>query len=131
MVVLKNGENEETTIFEFSDCKKDEVIIEGLQSGFFILSEDPYYYQDENGLMIGVDNSFTEFKIYNDANDIVDMLSITWVNQCNEEIKCANVLEEPKKIYKNEIKIIDLFPLIFLMFVFICCARMIREKENV
>ena len=130
MIILKNEENEETTVFEFSDCKKDKVFVDGLQEGFFIISEAPYYFQNENGLMVGIDNSFTEFKVYNENNEIVEILEITWIDKCSDMIECSQITYSTDNLIDNsKSQFADGIPFLFLIIIFIVLMIIQRKKD--
>lgn len=125
MVILMNEENEETTEFEFNECKKEIVRVQGLGDGDYLMSEDPYYFQDENGYLIGLDNSFNELIIMNEQDEVIQTIKIDWITQCSNSIECSPY-QEASRIDNYEKRNHHL-EMIFMIIIFIIIIFMMRK----
>ncbi len=123
MVILLNEENEETNEFEFSECSKEKVIVQGLEDDCYIISEVPYYYQDEDGYMIGLNDSFTELKVMNSENEIIQIIHLNWINRCTNENESQIIEETEISFNQNHSQYLSWIGLIFIFVVLVFFQR--------
>lgn len=126
MVILTNENKEEKYEFEYNECVREKVVVQGLEEGFYILSENPYYYQDEDGYMIGLDNTFSEFKVINYENEIVQIININWKEQCFDLIECVEFQSIPVQRTQNISSYTELIILFISFAILILVLRKFR-----
>jgi len=68
-------------------CIYEDIYILGLKEGEILISYNPSFMQNANGILIGVDSRFSHFYIVNRNESIVKSLRLNWVTDCTEEIK--------------------------------------------
>lgn len=68
-------------------CVYEDIYILGLEEGEILISYNPSFMQNTNGILIGVDSRFSHFYIVNRNESIVKSLRLNWVTDCTEEIK--------------------------------------------
>lgn len=102
------------TVFEYP-CLYEDIYILGLNEGEVLISYNPQFMQNTNGMVIGVDSRFTQFYIVKSDNSISKSLKLNWNNDCsnisNSSVKSNN--------YAPLIGISIVFTLILFAFVFL------------
>jgi hypothetical protein len=68
-------------------CIYKDLYVSGLQEHQVLYSNEPFYIQDINGLMVGVNEHFTRFYIMNDERYTIQTLYIEWSSSCELETK--------------------------------------------
>lgn len=92
MAYFHPGDDNPSSNFFASPCQYDAVYLADLKTGEYIISDNPYYFQDQNGLMNGINETYTSFKLYNSKNEVVTQLSVHWETECKLE---SSVVEKP------------------------------------
>lgn len=100
-------------------CIYEDIYIIGLEEGEVLVSYNPGFMQNSNGLVIGIDSRFTHFYIVQSNESIIKSLHLNWIKNCTEEIQ----------LHINEI---NYFPLIItgigIVCVIICLLAIWRKK---
>jgi hypothetical protein len=73
------------TAYEYP-CLNEDIYIFGLKKGEILVSYNPSFMQNTNGLIIGIDSRFTRFYIINQTESIVKSLNLNWITDCTEKI---------------------------------------------
>jgi hypothetical protein len=97
-ITLTNQNSEETTSFNYGSCGVSRVYINGLKEGELLVSEDPFYIQNTNGVLAGIDQRFTSFKLVKDEK-VINTIQLNWKNNCVEttsELLSINNIISPK-----------------------------------
>lgn len=83
---MANFYNSENTIintgFEYP-CLSEDIYILGLKEGEVLVSYNPQFMQNTNGLIIGIDSRFTHFYIVKNNKSMVKSLRLNWINDCS------------------------------------------------
>jgi uncharacterized Fe-S cluster-containing radical SAM superfamily protein len=83
MVNFYNIDNEIVdTAYEYP-CIYNDIYILNLKEGELLISYDPSFMQNSNGLLVGIDSRFKEFYVINRNQVIVKRLSLQWINNCD------------------------------------------------
>jgi len=95
MANFYNEMNEVTNIAYEYPCEDHELILKGLKEGELLISYNPSYIQNSNGILVGIDSRFTKFYILNNSKEVINTLELTWENNCevittNEQIKISH-----------------------------------------
>lgn len=65
-------------------CIYKDIFIVGLNEDELIYSNEPFYIQNSNGEMVGVDQQFSRFYIMDSERNITQKLLVEWTDQCSE-----------------------------------------------
>lgn len=102
------------TVFEYP-CLYEDIYILGLNEGEVLISYNPQFMQNTNGMVIGIDSRFTQFYIVKSDNSILKSLKLNWRSDCsnisNSSVKTNN--------YVPLFGISVVFTLILIAFVFL------------
>jgi len=71
------------TVFEYPCLYKD-IYILGLNEGEVLISYNPQFMQNTNGMVIGIDSRFKQFYIVNSDNSILKSLKLIWNSNCSD-----------------------------------------------
>jgi len=80
---IKNQNSEETTSFNYGNCGYSQVYLSGLKEGELLISDVPFYIQNTNGVLAGIDQRFTSFKLVRD-DVVMDTIQLSWKGNCVE-----------------------------------------------
>lgn len=121
MVNFYNIDNEIIeTAYEYP-CIFNDIYIFNLKKGELLISYDPSFMQNTNGLLVGIDSRFKEFYVINKDKVIVKTLNLNWVNNCDLNYE---------KVKINEIKI-DMFLYLGAFILFsVLIIKYIRGKKH-
>ncbi len=86
MAYFHEGDFKAKTTFDFYPCQSTKLYLSGLRNGDFVRSETPYYFQNQDGRVVGIDTRFTEFKVFDVNQNIINALSINWKVDCGKEV---------------------------------------------
>lgn len=84
MATITDEEYKSKEEFDFNGCRIDRLILNDLADGEYLISEDPYYFQGENGVMAGIDDRFTYFQIIDEKGEVTQEIRIRWNTECAE-----------------------------------------------
>lgn len=70
-------------------CIYEDIYISGLNENNLLISYDPSFMQNANGMVIGIDSRFTNFYIIDKNQNILKSLELKWLNNCtiNEQLE--------------------------------------------
>lgn len=121
MVNFYNIDNEIIeTAYEYP-CIFSDIYIFNLKKGELLISYDPSFMQNTNGLLVGIDSRFKEFYVINKDKVIVKTLNLNWVNNCDLNYE---------KVKINEIEI-DIFLYLGAFILFsVLIIKYIRGKKH-
>jgi hypothetical protein len=88
---LHKGEFLPTTTFHDSECQKDYVYVDGLTDGMYLSSTTPYLLQQDNGVMVSLDQSFSTIVLHDKNHEVIESINLTFVSTCLHQ---ASVLDE-------------------------------------
>lgn len=129
MTYLHSGDEKATETFEFYPCRLDKIYISGLRNGDFLLSENPYYFQNQNGRVVGIDTRFTEFSVFDTNQTLINTLSINWKINCVQEgMKQDIVIQNPKTHPSIEFNL--LFGIVFSIYLVLTVLRVIIKRKR-
>lgn len=83
MVNFYNIDNEIVERAYEYPCIYNDIYIFNLKEGELLISYDPSFMQNSNGLLVGIDSRFKEFYVINRDRIIVKTLNLEWINNCN------------------------------------------------
>lgn len=106
-------------------CTFNEPYLFGLEAGQVLVHLEPTFMQKDNGLLVGVDQRFTNFYVINQEHLIIDRLNITW-NEC-----LSSKIDSIQKIVnKEDVQIpVFWFSLISVFLIMLMIKRVIRCKR--
>jgi len=82
MVNFYNIDNEIVdTAYEYP-CIYNDIYILNLKEEELLVSYDPSFMQNSNGLLVGIDSRFKDFYVINRDQIIIKRLSLQWINDC-------------------------------------------------
>lgn len=93
-ITLTNQNAEETTSFNYGSCGYSQVYLSGLKEGELLVSDVPFYIQNTNGILAGIDQRFTSFKLIK-GEEVMDTIQLSWKSNC---INTANELINVYKV---------------------------------
>jgi len=67
--------------FEYP-CVYEDIYILGLKEGEVLISYNPSFMQNTNGMLIGIDSRFTHFYVVNSIGNIIKNLQLNWETEC-------------------------------------------------
>ena len=73
-----------TTQFFSGSCGSDRVYLNGLDNDTLLVSQDPVYIQNTNGMLVGIDERFTRFDVIRDG-EVLTTLTLNWKTDCASE----------------------------------------------
>ena len=79
-------------------CIYEDIYIFNMDENQLLISYEPSFMQNTNGIVIGIDSRFTNFYIIDKDNIIIKSLKINWINDCSESVV---ELETNSFNYKN------------------------------
>ncbi len=82
-ITLSNQNSEETTSFNYGSCGISRVYLNGLKEGELLVSDDPFYIQNTNGVLAGIDQRFTTFNLVKDEK-VMTTIQLNWRSNCVE-----------------------------------------------
>ncbi len=113
MAYFINENNEQVDIFEFPPCNRDKVYIH-LDTGEYIESNNPYLFQSESGMVLGLNPDFKEFNVYDSNDNLIETLSIHWKEDCT--VQSSESIEQfTENSNQNQISFLLLFIIVFLV----------------
>jgi len=86
-------------------CVYKDIFIVGLIEDELVYSDEPFYLQNLNGRMVGVNEQFTRFYVVDKQRHIKQKLSIEWTDQCdavealNQETLQTDLDSSPQNAY--------------------------------
>jgi hypothetical protein len=80
-ITITNQDHVETTSFQYGSCGNSQVYLNGLKEGEVLVSEYPFYIQNSNGVLAGVDQRFTTFKLVKNT-EVISTVQLSWSNNC-------------------------------------------------
>jgi len=83
MVNFYNIENEVVDIAYEYPCIYNDIYIFNLKEGELLISYDPSFMQNSNGLLVGIDSRFKEFYVIDRNQVIIKELNLQWIDNCN------------------------------------------------
>jgi len=125
MTYFHDGDEKATVTFQFYPCRSDKIYISGLINGDYMQSEEPYYFQNQNGRVVGIDTRFTEFKVFDTNQTLINTLYIDWKVDCVQEMTKEKI-ETPNSNYLQT----DLFSILFGIVFFICLILVVLRVIN-
>ena len=106
-------------------CTLNDVYLSGLQKNQVLLHLEPAFMQKDNGLMVGVDQRFTNFYIVDQDHLIVDRLNIEWKDCIKSSTEATFTADS-----KNDIRLpIYFLSIVFLLIIMIMMKRVARCKR--
>lgn len=75
----------------YGDCGFSQVYLQGLKEGELIVSDQPFLIQNSNGLLVGIDQRFTQLKHVKN-NTTIDTVQLHWKESCNSQTE-SNLLD--------------------------------------
>jgi hypothetical protein len=82
-ITIRNQNAEETTLFNYGSCGLSQVYISGLKDGELLVSDVPFYIQNSNGILAGIDQRFTTFKLIKNE-EVLNTIQLNWKGDCIE-----------------------------------------------
>ena len=70
------------SIFYTQDCIHESIVIYGLKTGERLVSTSPFMIYTDNGLAIGLNESFTQFELVNQEGLILNYIHLNWSKEC-------------------------------------------------
>lgn len=129
MSYFHKGNFKATTTFEFYPCQLEKIYISGLSNGDFILSEYPYYFQNQDGRVVGIDTRFTEFKVFDTNQTLINTLFINWKVDCIQEVTKEKIVIPTLNNHQPD-KFNLFFGIAFLIFLVLVVLRMITKRKR-
>jgi hypothetical protein len=83
-ITITNQDHVETTSFQYGSCGNSQVYLNGLKEGESLVSEYPFYIQNSNGILAGIDQRFTSFKLMKNS-EVLSTVQLSWSNNCGNE----------------------------------------------
>jgi hypothetical protein len=74
-------DNIPTDWFLSGSCGSDRVYLNELERGDIVMSHSPYYVQNTNGLLVGIDERFTRFDVIRNG-EVLTTLTLNWKSDC-------------------------------------------------
>ena len=121
MVKFYNSQNIEIEFSYDYPCNTDELSISGLKEGELLVSYNPSYIQNSNGLLVGIDSRFTDFYVLNEEKLIIQNRKLNWITNCNISV------QETSELHHNN-SILITFIIIILILTIITITR--RKYES-
>lgn len=75
---------QDQSIFYTQDCIHESIVIYGLKTGEKLVSTSPFMIYTDNGLAIGLNESFTQFELVNQEGDILNYIHLNWSKDCDQ-----------------------------------------------
>jgi|GEM_PF-3028531 len=122
MANFYNSNNETTNIAYEFPCLSEDITLNGLKEGELLVSYNPDYIQNSNGLLIGIDSRFIKFYHLNSEKKVVKTLELNWINNCESDLLELHVIQE----IRNDYSMLLFFLLIFLLLI----IKIIRRKNE-
>jgi len=123
------GDFKAATTFEFYPCQLDKIYISGLSNGDFILSERPYYFQNQDGRVVGIDTRFTEFKVFDSKQTLINTLSINWKVDCVQEVSKEKTDIQISNNHQTDF-FGSLLGIVFLIYLIFAVLRVITKRKR-
>jgi hypothetical protein len=82
-ITIRNQNAEETTLINYGSCGLSQVYISGLKDGELLVSDVPFYIQNSNGILAGIDQRFTTFKLIKNE-EVLNTIQLNWKGDCIE-----------------------------------------------
>lgn len=77
---------QDQSIFYTQDCIHESIVIYGLKTGEKLVSTSPFMIYTDNGLAIGLNESFTQFELVNQEGDILNYIHLDWSKECDQSL---------------------------------------------
>lgn len=72
-----------TSQFFSGSCGSDRVYLNGLEENTILVSHSPFYIQNTNGTLVGIDERFTRFDVIREG-EILTTLTLDWKSDCSD-----------------------------------------------
>lgn len=116
MVNFYNIDNEIVdTAYEYP-CIYNDIYILNLKEGELLVSYDPSFMQNSNGLLVGIDSRFKEFYVINRDQIIIERLSLQWINDCDSFNTITEYKDSNNHIYLY-LGALILFSVLFIKYI--------------
>lgn len=113
MANFYNSNNILTSIAYEFPCEYDELSLKGLKEGEILVSYNPSFIQNSNGIVVGIDSRFTKFYVLNSNRSILKVLELNWINDCS---KVLSEIVESKTI-RNDYSIAIILGFVFIILI--------------
>lgn len=97
-------------------CIYEDIYISGLNDNNLLISYNPSFMQNTNGLIIGIDSRFTDFYVIDQNQKVIEKLELKWINNCDIQPTIETQINENQSFYL-------LYGLIFIIIVIILVIR--------
>lgn len=113
----------QTPTYQF--CAFNEPYLFGLEVGQVLVHLDPAFMQKDNGLMVGVDQRFTNFYVINQEHQIVNKLNINWNDCLVSKVDSVQIT-----IKEEDVQVpVFWFSLILVFLIMMMIKRVVRCKR--
>ena len=129
MTYLHDGDERAITTFEFYPCRSDKIYISGLRNGDYIQSEKPYYFQNQNGRVVGIDTRFNEFKVFDTNQTLINKLFINWKVDCVQEVSKEKTDIQISNNHQTDF-FGSLLGIVFLIYLIFAVLRVITKRKR-
>ena len=76
-----NGDYQPRTIFNKNECTFEEVFVSGLNTGYYLKSEIPYFFSSSNG-HLSISEQIRTFGHYDSDHALIETINLTFITEC-------------------------------------------------
>jgi len=126
-IIFHNGDLQPTNIFYQYPCTQQSVHILGLKKGSYLFSSTPYYLQKQDGVMIGINDTFYEFFHYDSNHQLINTHYLFFISNCVIDQTHNPITEGDLQIITSS-TLISIFALFSLLILIVLLNRIIRKR---
>lgn len=126
MAYLSDQNNLIKTDFNINGCGFDEIYLHNLSDGELLVSYQPFYIQNSDGKLAGIDSHFDTLYIVKD-NQIMKTFNMTWHSDC-KPVLLNNQFKKELVVPTFIIPVQNFFIPSFIILISILLLKIIKKK---